>query len=282
MANEFGGQWTRDKISVFMKYAWAYLEIMKNQPFRLLYFDGFAGSGAIMQGGNELDLVRSVAIEILSLDHPKEFDLYYFVEKKEEYADSLRQMIATEFADKVSRSPVVQGDCNAKLADMTEFLRRPVNRDFRTLALIDPYGMQVNWASIERLKGLGLDMWILVPTGIGVTRLLKGDANIQESWMRRLTTFLGLTEQEVLDAFYKKRETPTLFGEMESEMIKEAKIVEKAAALYRSRLSTVFDYVSEPLKMKNLKNSVMYHFMLCSNNPVGLKIANDIVKPRLK
>ena len=41
------------------------------------------------------------------------------------------------------------------------------------LCFIDPYGMDLKWSSIEVLKGLGIDLWILVPTGIGVNRLLK-------------------------------------------------------------------------------------------------------------
>ena len=44
--NEFGGDWTKTKIEILVEYAKAYLQIMsKRTYFKLLYFDGFAGSG---------------------------------------------------------------------------------------------------------------------------------------------------------------------------------------------------------------------------------------------
>lgn len=46
MPNEFGGQWTAIKLNVLQQYLNAYLKVMKNQPFNLVYIDAFAGSGA--------------------------------------------------------------------------------------------------------------------------------------------------------------------------------------------------------------------------------------------
>ena len=49
--NGFGGKWTHDKIEVFMKYLDAYMQIMKKHPYwKLLYFDGFAGSSFAAAG----------------------------------------------------------------------------------------------------------------------------------------------------------------------------------------------------------------------------------------
>ncbi len=42
----FGGAHTRRKLDVVAKYLAAYVTVMKKQHFRLLYVDGFAGSGA--------------------------------------------------------------------------------------------------------------------------------------------------------------------------------------------------------------------------------------------
>ncbi|MEL4419580.1 hypothetical protein, partial [Shewanella algae] len=49
-------------------------------------------------------------------------------------------------------------DCNKKIIDLANFLRVPENKGFRTLAYIDPCGMQVEWRSIENLRGLPIDM----------------------------------------------------------------------------------------------------------------------------
>ena len=56
--NNFGGDWTESKIEILVEYAKAYLTIMNiyahRYDWKLLYFDGFAGSGSIKKG-NEQD-----------------------------------------------------------------------------------------------------------------------------------------------------------------------------------------------------------------------------------
>ncbi len=71
--------------------------------YSLIYFDGFAGSGAIMQDGNELDLITGVAHEILSIDEPRIFDIYYFVEKDANNVVKLKELVETSFPRKMPR-----------------------------------------------------------------------------------------------------------------------------------------------------------------------------------
>lgn len=146
---------------------------------------------------------------------------------------------------------------------------------------MDPYGMTVNWSWIENLKGLGIDLWILVPTGLGVNRLLKNNKNIPEGWLVKLEKFLGLGRKEILDHFYTETTVNTLFGD-ETTISKEKAIIEKIGSLYTRRLKTVFKYVSEPFVMRNSTNSIMYHFMMATNNQNALKLANDVIKPKYR
>jgi hypothetical protein len=37
-----------------------------------------------------------------------------------------------------------------------------------------------------------MDMWVLVPTGLGVNRLLKNNGQISDAWLEKLEKFLGL------------------------------------------------------------------------------------------
>lgn len=141
--------------------------------------------------------------------------------------------------------------------------------------------MTVDWKSIESLKNLGIDMWILVPTGIGVNRLLKKDGNISEAWLEKLEKFLGLSRSEIKNKFYKTQTVNTLFGE-ETITEKEKNSIEKIGELYKERLKTIFNFVSESYVMRNSTNSIMFHFMMATNNKTALKIANDIIKPKYK
>jgi hypothetical protein len=58
---------------------------------------------------------------------------------------------------------------------------------------------------------------------------------------------------------------------------KEDKAIEKSAVLYKERLSSLFNFVSEPYILKNKSNSVMFHFFMASNNKTAVKIANEII-----
>ena len=279
--NLFGGDWTEQKIDMIVGYARAYLTIMNKYPqFKLLYFDGFAGSGDISREENkDLEAIKGAAVRILELTHPKTFDIYYFVEKNDSNKDELERTVQNKFPDKKDRCYVVNEDCNVKLRDMANFLKG--NKNYRVLAFIDPYGMSLDWSSIEALKGLEIDFWILVPTGIGVNRLLKNDGNISDGWLNKLESFLGLSKDEIKSHFYKQQDVNTLFGE-ETIIEKEKGAVNKVGQLYKEKLKTVFTFVSDSFVMKNSTNSIMYHFMMATNNAGGLKIANDVVKPKYK
>lgn len=275
--NQFGGNWTEAKMEIVVSYAKAYLTIMNNQKWaKTIYFDGFAGSGIIEKDSNE-DAIKGTALRILDLNNPYSFDMYYFVEKDEQHKAKLEKIIQAEYFGR--NAHIVQADCNEKIMSLAEYLK--VNKDYRALAFIDPYGMSVNWKSIDALRELGVDLWILVPTGMGVTRMLKNNGEISDAWFSKLENFLGLSRENILNHFYNKKSIITLFGE-ESSLEKQKNTVNKVGQLYAKRLRTVFKFTSDSFVMKNSMNSIMYHFMMATNNPIALKIANEVIKPKYK
>ena len=272
--NQFGGDWTKIKIEILVEYAKAYLHIMKSRRFfKLMYFDGFAGSGSIQ---NEtqfgVDITVGAARRIIEISEPRPFDTYYFVEKDPKNFALLEQSTKHAFPKKAIFA--IREDCNKKLLDLSNFLRNSKNKN-RTLVYIDPCGMQVEWRSIESLRGLHIDMWVLVPTGLGVNRLLKKDGQIEDAWLEKLEIFLGLPKEEIIAKFYKK--TPSLFEDL-TFVDKISHAIEKSAEIYRNRLKDVFQFVSKPYELKNSTNSIMYHLFLTSNTQAAVKIGNDIVK----
>lgn len=277
--NNFGGDWTESKIEILVEYAKAYLSIMNKFAdkfdWKLLYFDGFAGSGYITKGNDEnKKIIVGAAKRILDIDEPRSFDRYYFVEKEIEYADELKQKVVKNYSHK--KISVVINDCNEKIQSMSKFLKTPPGRKYRVLAYIDPCGMQVNWKSLIALQELSVDAWILVPTGMGVNRLLKKDGRISDAWLERLEVFLGMPKSEIIDYFYSTTVVPTLFGD-ELVTSKEEKAIERSAELYQRRLKELFKYVSNPYILKNKSNSTMFHFYMVSNNQNAKKIANEII-----
>lgn len=278
--NAFGGNWTENKIDILVEYATAYLNIMNTYAdkynWKLLYFDGFAGSGFIKKEGKENEkTIIGAAVRLLEIEKPRPFDLYYFVEKESGKANLLKANTKDKFPEKDIH--IVDTDCNEKIAAMSKFLGSREGKKYKTLAYIDPCGMQLNWASLEALEKLSVDVWILVPTGMGVNRLLKNDREISDAWLSRLEVFLGMVKEDILKHFYTEKTVQTLFGD-ETYVQKELDAIEKSASLYSKRLNKLFKHVSEPYILKNSSNSIMFHFLMASNNPSAVKIANEIVR----
>lgn len=280
MNNFFGGDWTENKIEIIVEYSKAYLTIMdsfaKKYNWKLLYFDGFAGSGYIKKGNDENEkLIVGAAKRVLEIDEQRAFDMFYFVEKEDEKASLLFKNTKEIFPNK--NVHVVNTDCNEKIHSMSKFLKTEKGKQYKTLAYIDPCGMQLSWNSLISLQELSVDAWILIPTGMGVNRLLKKNGKISDAWINKLELFLGLEKEKILNHFYKENIVLTLFGD-ETKVTKEDEAIEKSALLYSQRLNELFKYVSKPYILKNKMNSTMFHFLMVSNNKTAVKVADDIVK----
>lgn len=188
--------------------------------------------------------------------------MYSFVEKNKRLAKSLSEKIRNQFPKK--EIYVQAQDCNQKLKDLARFLKSPTGKDYKVLGFIDPKGMQLEWSSLEILKSLKIDLWILNPTS-GANRLLVRKKEINESWLNRLKLFLGMDEKEILDHFYSKQ--TNLFGDV--DMIKSDDPINKLHELYAKRIAgNVFKYVSNPKVLKNNSGSPLFHFFMATNNEI--------------
>jgi three-Cys-motif partner protein len=143
------------------------------------------------------------------------------------------------------------------------------------LILLDPFGMQLNWESIEKLKNKRVDVWILLPSGVIINRLLDRQGNLKN--INKLESFFGITRDEIQKEFYESKKENTLFGEIEINH-KVHNAIEKIAELYIKRLKTIWDYVTEkPLVLYNNRNVPIYHFVFASNNKTAKNIASQII-----
>ena len=104
--NNFGGDWTKIKIEILVEYAQAYLNIMNvyasRYNWKLLYFDGFAGSGYIEKDKSYgVDVTVGAARRIIELAKPRSFDQYYFVEKNPKNFELLKENTKDAFPKKI-------------------------------------------------------------------------------------------------------------------------------------------------------------------------------------
>ena len=221
----------------------------------------------------ELETYKGAAERVLSISQ-RGFDYYYFVDKDKESSLKLHELLAPFENDKtlVYRN----SDANKQV----EMLAQAMHNDkcLTALVLLDPFGMQVDWRSIELLRGTRTDLWILIPTGVIVNRLL--DRKCELTHIEKLSSFFGKDEEFLKEFFYKKKKVDTLFGETEI-VEKVKKPIEKIAELYIDQLKTIFDYVTEkPLVLYNTRNTPIFHFACASNNATAISIASQIIKKK--
>lgn len=257
---------------------------MKNQPhWKKIYFDGFAGSGTRDVENSKLKqqlsilpeeeaLYKGSAERVLAIDGFA-FDFYYFIDHDEGALTQLRERLEGLPQSAGKKLIFRPGDCNSHLLDLANALKQ--NQTYAALVFLDPFGMQVKWESIEALRGTRSDVWILIPSGVIVNRLLDKKGELQN--VQKLETFFGLSEQEIRERFYKTEVSPTLFGQ-EEQISKITRPIERIAEIYVERLKTVWTHVTEkPLCLRNSRGVPIFHFVFASGNPTAKKIAAQIL-----
>jgi len=105
--------------------------------------------------------------------------------------------------------------------------------------------MQLKWRSIEKFKNKRVDLWILIPSGVIINRLLKQNGEIL--YPEKMEEYYGLSEDELKKHFYSVEQQQNLFGE-EEIIKKKNEPAKKCADLYIERLKNIWKFVTkEPL-----------------------------------
>ncbi len=258
------GYWSEVKLDITRKYASAYSAIMnKQRSIRgYLYIDAFAGSGVhVKKQTNEFITGSPLNALVVSPAFPE----YHFIDLDGDKVDRLRQTVG-------ERRNVFfhKGDCNKVL--LAEVFPRCRYEDYRrALCLLDPYGLNVNWEVLRQAGGMkSIEIFynfMIMDANMNV--LWRSPEKVQASQVPRMDAVWG--DHSWVQAAYKK--IPGLFGEMEEKTTNKALI-----EAFRDRLKKVagFEYVPEPMPMRNSKGSVIYYLFFASPNRTGGKIVKNI------
>lgn len=284
-SSEWGGKWTLKKLDAFSKYVYSYLTIMKKNPYwNTIYFDGFAGSGSRKKLKSELFTQLKLTIDdeivykgsaerVLDIKDNLKFDYYYFIDTNKSSIKKLESKLTSLEISKDKKLRFLDGDANKWILKLSVTLK---TKKYSALIFLDPFGMQIDWNSIQSLKGTRSDIWILIPTGVIVNRLLDKKGELK--FLNKLQSFFGLNEEQIRKEFYETKVENTLFGETEITR-KVLQPIERISHLYLKRLSTIYDHtISKPLRLDNNHGLPIFHFVFASNNKNAVKIANQIIK----
>jgi three-Cys-motif partner protein len=294
-AHSFGGDWTSTKLDVLAKYLSAYTTALKDKPtperaFRKAYIDAFAGTGyrtARRERDEEPSATGTLPFPDLAETAPQQlldgsarlalkveprFNTYIFIERDAKRCSEL-EGLKTDFSGCDIR--VEQGEANAEIQKICA-------KDWsahRAVLFLDPYGMQVEWKTIEAVAATkAIDLWLLVPLGMGMNRLAPKSGKVPGPWRQRMDAFLGTTDW--YDEFYKVETTPTLFGDAQVQVKASMDVM---ARYFNDRLKQVFAGVAdEPGVLRNSANAPLYLLCFAAANKNGarpaLRIANFLLK----
>ena len=293
--DSWGGSWTEQKLDAFEKYVNAYLTIMNKHRdkngWKLIYFDAFAGSGKRALSNKkeqtsmlfditteEENIYQGAAERVIRIKQ-RGFDYYYFIENDSASRNELENLLSSVKNEKNLDLRFRDGDANEYIHILADTMKN--NKKLCSLTLLDPFGMQVNWDSIMQLKDTRTDLWILIPSGVIINRLL--DKNGKLNNIDKLVAFFGLSEQEIREYFYEQDNKHNGLFDVDNGIQKTSMPIQKISMLYIQQLKTIFNEVTkEPLEMKNSRNVPLFHFAFASNNPTALKIARDIIGKKEK
>ena len=229
--HEFGGNWTDEKLDNIRRYLIEYTKIFTSNEaastFRTIYVDAFAGTGvrnspkdstnipAPMFQDPEFidqeaeDIRKGSARVALELDPG--FDQYVFIEKRQGFVQELEKL-KVSFPGKARKIRIIHGDANEVLQSWCASTNWKTHR---AVAFLDPYGMEVEWQTINALADTkAVDLWLLFPLGQAVNRLLTRNGPPDGIWADKLTRMFGTSDWR--DAFYKPRTQMSLFDDEEA------------------------------------------------------------------
>lgn len=222
------------------------------------------------------------ALKALQFNPP--FDYLVFIERDADKVAHLKALTA-EYGNKVL---IMNDDANKalqRICAVGDWRGTRTGRATRAVVFLDPYGMQVDWETIEAIARTGgIDMWYLFPSGLGVNRMIaKRRERLTPGWELRLDRCLGDTGWR--EAFYKSTVTPGLFGDIERE--EKIATIDEIEAYFLDRLRSVFPHVApNALAIRNSKGYKMFSLCFAASAEKGgdtaVKIANHLLRGGLK
>lgn len=258
------GVWSELKLEIVEQYGSAYTKAFNNTRLKKYYIDGFSGPGAHVSRTMGT-VVEGSPARALNVSPP--FNAYYFIDLSPEKTDYLRLHYGNR-----KNVHIYTGDCTTILT--RQLLPTIQYKDYtRALCLLDPYGLHLDWeVMLQAGRSKAVDLFLNFPVmDMNRNAIWRNADKVPAAGIERMTKFWG--DESWKQAAYAESPQGGLFG---PDMVKQDN--DKIVAAFRKRLKEVagFNFVPEPLPMKNSVNAVVYYLFLASPKAVAEKIINDI------
>jgi len=262
--DEIGG-WSELKLELVEKYGAAYTRAFANTKLKKFYVDSFSGGGVHLSKTTGA-MVEGSPVRALKIAPP--FDHYHFIDMDADKTAHLQKLCGDR-----QDVTIHTGDASAYLTQTLLPAIKYENYN-RALCLFDPYGLHFEWQAV-RLAGQSraIDMFLNFPVmDMNRNAIWRTPERVPPDGIERMTRFWG--DESWKQAAYAEHPQGNLFGER--NMLKQPN--DAIVAAFRGRLKSVagFEYVPEPLPMKNSNRAVVYYLFFASQKPVAKTIIEAI------
>ncbi len=181
---KFGAVHTQIKLGALANYLPAYTRALSRVGFTLHYVDAFAGTGkCTIKTGNRETTIPGSAWLALACKPP--FDKLMFIEKAPSKAQELRRLVE-EFPGR--HTLIQEGDAN----DALPAYLRTLGPGDRAVVNLDPFGMDVHWATLEKIAASKIvDVFYLFPLSSFYRQAARDPSAIDANKEAALNRLLG-------------------------------------------------------------------------------------------
>jgi three-Cys-motif partner protein len=196
------------------------------------------------------------------------FDGFYFIDM-----DASRTAHLKTLCKDRNNVVILTGDANIKLTK--EVLSKIHFRRFnRALCLLDPYGLHLDWkVMLMAGQSRAVDMFLNFPVmDMNRNAIWRNPDGVPRGGVERMNRFWG--DDSWKKVAYVESRQGNLFST--PDLVKQDN--DAIVMAFRERLKSIagFNYVPDPLPMKNSNNAIVYYLFLASQNAVAAKIIRDI------
>eukprot|EP00388_Colpodella_angusta_P021273 GDKJ01053849.1.p1 GENE.GDKJ01053849.1~~GDKJ01053849.1.p1 ORF type:complete len:304 (+),score=21.66 GDKJ01053849.1:399-1310(+) len=275
MSHEFGGTWTKEKLSKLEQYLKQFTLVFKNQTWvKTIYIDAYAGTGTCTINTDKGQFTIAGSAKLALCTDPM-FQEVIFIEQDKKRFEHLRKL-KSEYPEK--KIQIFQGDCNQILPDI---LINKLSKNHRGVIFVDPYGMNISWGTLKLIAASKkLDVWYLFPlSGLYRQAAINRD-DITADKEASIKNLLG--EDADWESLYKKSSIIDLFGD-EKISLKRDSNIDQIVSFITDRLKSIFPYVSDPLILpsKGIRKFAFY-FAISNDSSRAKDIAKSISAHILK
>ena len=263
---------TKAKHSILERYLKGWFPIMSRWNGRIVYLDGFSGSGVYDDGspGSPIIALRVARDHIQSSIMRSGEKVFYFVEKDPATFETLSSVIGTEFGSKMGeagyeklpqnfRVHIEQGDFNLELVKVLDGIERDRSSLAPTFAFIDPFAYSLDLRILSRIVAYPkCEVFLTFMVGF-LNRFIFADEHLEA-----IKRTFGIDEDRI-------KKTREIVDENERETELGKMLIE----IMKSRIAVGTNFYWFSFKMLDQRNRSLYWLVFFTKNKKGMEVMKD-------